>query len=49
MNNNKLKNHYDDDKLKSLAKHKKISVNKLMDKLSTQALAEFDSEIRFRL
>ncbi len=35
-------------RLKSLAKHKKISVNKLMEELSTQALAEFDSEIRFK-
>jgi predicted transcriptional regulator len=36
------------DRLKSLAKYKKISVNKLMEELSTQALAEFDSEIRFK-
>ena len=36
------------DRLKSLAKHKKISVNKLMEELSTQALTEFDSEIRFK-
>ena len=35
-------------RLKALASHKKISINKLMDELSTQALAEFDSEIRFR-
>jgi hypothetical protein len=25
-----------------------VSVNKLMEELSTQALAEFDSEVRFR-
>lgn len=36
------------DRLKALAAHRKISVNKLMEELSTQALAEFDSEIRFR-
>jgi predicted transcriptional regulator len=36
------------ERLKALASHKKISVNKLMEELSTQALAEFDSEVRFR-
>jgi predicted transcriptional regulator len=35
-------------RLKALAKHKHISINKLMDELSTQALAEFDTEVRFR-
>lgn len=35
-------------RLKSLAQHKNISVTKLMQELSTQALAEFDSEIRFK-
>jgi len=35
-------------RLKALAKHRHISVNKLMEELSTQALAEFDSEVRFR-
>ena len=35
-------------RLKSLAKHRKISVNKLMEEISTQVLAEFDSEIRFK-
>jgi plasmid stability protein len=35
-------------RLKALAKHRHISVNKLMDELSTQVLAEFDSEVRFR-
>ena len=33
---------------KALAVRGKISVNKLMEELSTQALAEFDSEVRFR-
>ena len=36
------------ERLKALAMHKKISINKLMEELSTQALAEFDSELRFR-
>lgn len=36
------------ERLKALASHKNISVNKLMEELSTQALAEFDSEIRFK-
>lgn len=36
------------ERLKALATHRKISVNKLMEELSTQALAEFDSEVRFR-
>jgi len=36
------------ERLKALATYKKISVNKLVEELSTQALAEFDSEIRFR-
>jgi len=35
-------------RLKALAKHRHVSVNKLMEELSTQALAEFDSEVRFR-
>ena len=35
-------------RLKDLAKYRNISVNKLVDELSTQAIAEFDSEIRFR-
>jgi predicted transcriptional regulator len=35
-------------RLKALAQHKKISINKLIEELSTQALAEFDSEVRFR-
>ena len=36
------------ERLKALALHKKVSVNKLVEELSTQALAEFDSEVRFR-
>lgn len=35
-------------RLKNMAEHRKISVNKLFEELSTQALAEFDSEVRFR-
>jgi len=35
-------------RLKQLAKYRHISVNKLIDELSTQAIAEFDSETRFR-
>ncbi len=35
-------------RLKALAQHKHISINKLFEELSTQALAEFDSETRFR-
>jgi plasmid stability protein len=36
------------ERLKALAARRKLSVNKLMEELSTQALAEFDSEVRFR-
>ncbi len=35
-------------RLKALAQHRHVSINKLIEELSTQALAEFDSEIRFR-
>ncbi len=35
-------------RLKALAQHRHMSVNKLVEELSTQALAEFDSEVRFR-
>ena len=35
-------------RLKMLAQHKKISINKLFDELSTVALTEFDAETRFR-
>jgi hypothetical protein len=34
--------------LKALAKYRHVSVNKLIEELSTQALAEFDTEVRFR-
>lgn len=36
------------ERLKALAAHKKVSINKLIEELSTQAVAEFDSEVRFR-
>ena len=36
------------ERLRALASHKKVSINKLMEELSTKALAEFDSEVRFR-
>ncbi len=35
-------------RLKALAEYKKISMNKLIEEISTQALAEFDTEVRFR-
>lgn len=35
-------------RLKALAQHKKMSINKLIEEMSTQTLAEFDSETRFR-
>jgi predicted DNA-binding ribbon-helix-helix protein len=35
-------------RLRQLAERRKISVNKLIDELSTVALAEFDAETRFR-
>jgi predicted DNA-binding ribbon-helix-helix protein len=34
--------------LKALARRKKMSLNKLIEEISTQTLAEFDSETRFR-
>lgn len=36
-------------RLRELAKRRKISVNKLMEELSTAGLTEFDAETRFRL
>ena len=36
------------ERLKELAKRRNISVNKLVEELSTIALAEFDAETRFR-
>ncbi len=35
-------------RLKALAQYRQISINKLIEELSTQAIAEFDSETRFR-
>jgi predicted transcriptional regulator len=35
-------------RLRDLAKHRGISMNKLMEELSTISLAEFDAENRFR-
>ena len=35
-------------RLKSLAQRREMSVNKLIEELSTQAIAEFDSETKFR-
>jgi len=35
-------------RLRQLADRRRISVNKLIDELSTVALAEFDAETRFR-
>lgn len=35
-------------RLKALAQYRQVSINKLIDELSTQVLAEFDSEVRFR-
>jgi predicted transcriptional regulator len=35
-------------RLRQLAERRKVSINKLMDELSTVALAEFDAETRFR-
>lgn len=35
-------------RLKALAQRRHVSVNKLMEELSTQAIAEFDAETRFR-
>jgi HicB family len=36
-------------RLKELAKSKNISVNKLLEELTTMALTEYDLETRFRL
>jgi len=37
------------ERLKALAAHRGISVNKLFEEFSAKALAEFDVETRFRL
>lgn len=36
------------ERLKALAAHRGVSVNKLMEEFATRALAEFDTELRFR-
>lgn len=36
------------ERLRLLAKSRNVSLNKLMEELSTAALAEFDAETRFR-
>ena len=36
------------ERLRELAERRKISLNKLIDELSTLALADFDAETRFR-
>jgi hypothetical protein len=36
------------ERLRGLAKARGISINRLMDELATVALAEYDSETRFR-
>ena len=35
-------------RLRQLAKHRQMSMNKLIEELSTIALAQFDAELRFR-
>ena len=35
-------------RLRQLARHRDISVNKLMEELATISIAEFDAESRFR-
>ena len=36
------------ERLRQMAKHRGVSVNKLVEELSTAALAQFDAELRFR-
>lgn len=36
------------DRLRSLAKARGISINRLMDELATSALSQYDAETRFR-
>jgi len=36
------------DGLKTLVAHKKLSLNKVIEELTTQALAEFDTKERFK-
>jgi predicted transcriptional regulator len=35
-------------RLRQLAKHRQVSVNKLVEELATISIAEFDAETRFR-
>lgn len=37
------------ERLKALSKRRRTSVNKLVDEMATQMLAEFDAETHFRL
>ena len=37
------------ERLRTLAAHRGISLNKLFEEFSTRAVAEFDCEMRFRL
>lgn len=37
------------DRLRQLARHRGVSMNRLIEQLSTAALAEFDAESRFRI
>lgn len=36
-------------RLRQLARHRKVSLNKLVEELSTASLAQFDAEIRFQV
>ena len=36
------------DRLKDLARHRGLSMNKLVEELTTQAITSFDAEARFR-
>jgi len=36
------------ERLRRLARHREISINKLFDELATAAITEFDAETRFR-
>ena len=36
------------DRLRQLARYRKVSLNHLVEELSTAAIAEFDAETRFR-
>ena len=36
-------------RLRQLVRHRKISLNKLVEELSTATLAQFDAEVRFQI